>query len=596
MSSDFQPQVVRSNPPENAFVTMPDGTVWRARVGTPVEAYFKAASPIYIPMLRRPGDDDSKTLVAAVVDGELRELTYPATRDVRVKPVFLHSGDGLRIYRRALSLLMLVAADELYPDRKIKIDHSLPFGGYYCTVTEGLPFTAAEIDKIKTRMQEIVLADQPIKKKAVPLAEAIRLFEERNDQEKLRLMAYRQKNYLILYELRGLSDYFYGYMVPSTGYLYIFDLTCDPDGQGFILHYPRRHAPTEIQPVLALPKLRQIFSESARWLDLLGIQDIGMLNEAIEQGRARELILVAEALHESSYADVADMVVARQPDVRLVLIGGPSSAGKTTSSKRLAIQLLAHGLRPFTLEMDNYFVDRDKTPLNEMGEYDFEHLEAVDLDLFNDHLLRLMAGEEVRLTRFNFFTGKRELADTAVLTSEHVIIVEGIHGLNPELVRAISPARYFRMYISCLTQLNIDRHNRIPTTDVRLLRRIVRDAAYRGYSAQDTLELWGRVREGERRWIFPFQEFADVQFNSALVYELPVLRKLAFPLLLQVDPGSSHHIEAKRLLAFLQWVKGIDAGDLVPDNSILREFIGGGILRNYVPGKPDVPLSGAPLH
>jgi uridine kinase len=326
--------------------------------------------------------------------------------------------------------------------------------------------------------------------------------------------------------------------------------------------------------------------ETENWLHLLGIRDVGELNQAVRAGRARELILVTEALHESRIADIADQILARQPTVRLVLIAGPSASGKTTTSKRLAVQLMAHGLKPFTIGMDDYFVAREQTPKDPQGEFDYEHLDAVDLALFNKDLLALMAGQEVQVPRYNFQSGRREVGETIQLTPEHIIIVEGIHGMNPELVRDLPREAIYRVYVSSLTQLNIDRHNRIPTTDTRILRRIVRDARFRGYTATDTLDRWESVRRGERRWIFPYQEHADVMFNSALVYEVGVMRPLAEPLLLQVERGTPRHVEAKRLLSFLGWVEPLDP-DLIPDNSILREFIGRSILRDYLPGKSD---------
>jgi uridine kinase len=565
-----------------AHVTLDDGSIWSALVGTPLEDYLRRARPELLPPARAADMPTDQTAVAALMDGSLRELTLPVTTDVHVRPILMSEGDGLRIYRRALSLLLIVAAAELFPGRRIAIDHSLPFGGMYCSCMNGHPFTVEELAQIKTRMQEIVAENAPILRKSVPLAEAIALFEQRGDDDKLRLMENRKKDFLILYELRGMLDYFYGYMVPSTGYLTVFDLT--HDGEGFILRHPRGKDMVTIKPVVALPRLRAVFDESSQWLRLLGVPDIGALNRAVRADQARELILVAEALHEGRFADVADAIVARRPDVRLVLIAGPSSSGKTTSSKRLAIQLLAHGLKPYPIGLDNYFVDRDRTPKNERGELDYEHLHAVDLDMFNDHLAHLMDGQAVQLPHYNFNTGIQEQGETIKLTSEHILIVEGIHGLNPELVESIAPERVFRLYVSCLTQLNIDRHNRIPTTDVRLLRRIVRDAATRGYSALDTLSRWRSVREGEQRWIFPFQENADFLFNSALMYELAVIRPRVEPLLLQIEPGSPHHVEAKRLLAFLGWVEPLADTRLIPDNSLLREFIGGSILNDYLPG------------
>jgi uridine kinase len=317
-------------------------------------------------------------------------------------------------------------------------------------------------------------------------------------------------------------------------------------------------------------------------MDVMGILDVGTLNEANESGRVREVILVSEALHEQRIARIASDIAEQHPYVRLVLIAGPSSSGKTTFSKRLSIQLLAHGIRPTTVGLDDFLVNREDTPRDENGDYDFESLYALDLSLFNEVLLRLLDGEEVTRPRFNFVKGAREKGETIRISQDHAIIVEGIHGMNPELVRDIPPQLIYRVYVSALTQLNIDQHNRVPTTDTRLLRRIVRDATYRGYSASDTIKRWESVRRGEKRWIFPFQEHADVMFNSALVYELAVLKSFAEPLLLQVKPRKPEYIEAKRLLSFLEWFVGA-APDLIPDNSILREFIGDSILRDYLP-------------
>jgi uridine kinase len=380
--------------------------------------------------------------------------------------------------------------------------------------------------------------------------------------------------------MRGTRDYFHGYMVPSTGYLSYFAL--HPWPPGFVLQYPRRHWPTELRPVRDYPQLTAIFREYGEWLRLIGVESVSELNEAIANDRIREIILVSEALHEQRIAQVADLIARYRDEVKVVLIAGPSAAGKTTFSKRLSVQLLAHGIRPFPLEMDNYFVDREKTPRDEYGNYDFEVLEALDLELFNQHLLELMDGKAVQLPRFDFKEGRRQPGETVQMGSDHIIIVEGIHGLNPGLVPSLPSESAFRIYLSALTQLNLDRHNRVPTTDTRLLRRLVRDATYRGYSAEDTLNRWESVRRGEKRHIFPYQEHADIMFNSALAYELAVLKPLAEPLLLQVEPSSPRRVEAKRLLTFLQWLEPC-APDMIPDNSILREFIGGSILRDYRP-------------
>jgi uridine kinase len=423
-------------------------------------------------------------------------------------------------------------------------------------------------------------ANLPIGKKRVPLEEALSYFETQGQTDKIKLLKTRKKDYLTLYTLKDAKDYYHGYMVPSTGYLQKFALR--PYGPGFVLQYPRRELPTVIQEPVQYPKLVAVYNEYGEWMDVMGIPDVGTLNEANETGRMREVILVSEALHEQRIARIASDIAEQHPQVRLVLIAGPSSSGKTTFSKRLSIQLLAHGIRPSTLGLDDFLVNREETPRDESGDYDYESLYALDLSLFNEVLLRLMAGEEVALPRYNFLTGLRETGDAIRISQDHVIIVEGIHGMNPELVRDIPPGLIYRVYVSALTQLNIDQHNRVPTTDTRLLRRIVRDATYRGYSAADTIKRWESVRRGEKRWIFPYQEHADVMFNSALVYELGVLKPLAEPLLLQVKPRTPEHIEAKRLLSFLEWFISIEP-NLIPDNSILREFIGGSILRDYLP-------------
>jgi uridine kinase len=479
-----------------------------------------------------------------------------------------------------LAFLMVTVAEGLFPDVQVVIDYALNFGGFYCEVRGRVPFKPEELALIEARMRELVDADLPIGKKRVPLEKALDYFEAKGHTDKVKLLKARKKDYLTLYTLAGAKDYYHGYMVPSTGYLQKFAL--QPYGPGFVLQYPRRELPRVIQKPVDYPKLVAVFNEYREWMDLMGISNVGRLNEANEAGRMREVILVAEALHEQLIARIASDIAEQHPFVRLVLIAGPSSSGKTTFSKRLSIQLLAHGVCPATLALDDFFVSREDTPRDERGDYDFESLYALDLSLFNDVLLRLMDGEEVTLPRFNFVAGLRETGDTFRISQDHVIIVEGIHGMNPELVRDIPSRLIYRVYVSALTQLNIDQHNRVPTTDTRLLRRIVRDATYRGYSANDTIKRWESVRRGEKRWIFPFQEHADVMFNSALVYELAVLKPFAEPLLLQVKPRTPEHIEAKRLLSFLEWFVPATP-DMIPDNSILREFVGGSILRDYIP-------------
>ena len=522
-----QPTVYRAEPRTTVQLTFPDGLVLEGPVGTSLEVFVQAYE-------RDHGAPDAPLTVAALVDGRLRELTRPVTRDASVQPVRTDSGDGSRIYRRSLAFLMTVAAAELYPEARILVDYSLPSGAYFCRVQGRAPFSADEVAALKARMQEIVKAAEPIQRFQVPLDEAKALFEERGDDDKVHLLEFRAKDYVTIYRLRGEADYFYGYMVPNTRYLRLFDLL--PEDDGFVLVYPRRETATIIRQPTKSPQLTAVFRRREAWVSLLGVEYVGSLNRAIRDGRTRELVLVMEALHEGHIAQIAAQIAERHKEgLRLVLIAGPSSSGKTTFSKRLAIQLIAHGLKPYTLEMDRYFVDRHKTPRDENGNYDFEALEALDLPLFNEQLLALTSSQPVRIPHFDFVSGMRSFEKEPVqLSPEHVLIAEGIHGLNPRLVSSLPTQQIFRIYVSALTVLNLDRHNRIPTTDVRLIRRIVRDATFRGYSAVDTLSRWDSVRRGEKRNIFPYQENADVMFNSALVYELAVLRRKAEPLLLQV--------------------------------------------------------------
>jgi uridine kinase len=517
-------------------------------------------------------------LVAAIVNGDLRELTFPIKMDSSLVPVTMSDKDGARVYRRSLTFLLETAFISLFGDAVLIIDHSITSGGYYCHVKGRPTLEHVELDRLESEMHRLVKADLTFERQEFPVAEAIAFFEKENYPDKVQLLRHRRKQYVTLYRIGDHLDYHHGYMVPSTGYLKWFALV--KTNGGFTLRFPRRRAPTFIAPVEDYPKLLAAFRQYGEWLERLGIDNVGALNNAIEAGRSREVILVAEALHEQHITEIARQIADRRGEARLVLISGPSSSGKTTFSRRLAVQLLALGLSPFALELDSYFVDREKTPLDADGQYDFEALEALDLNQLGDHLTRLVAGEQVQLPRYNFKAGKQEPGDIVQLTPDHLILLEGIHGLDPRLVPGPLVGRGFRIYAAALTQVNLDRHNRVSTTDTRLIRRIVRDARERGYTAQQTISRWESVRRGEERNIFPYQENADVMFNSALVYELSALQPLAEPVLRQVPHGSPEYIEAKRLLAFLEWFLPIEA-DLIPDNSILREFIGGSILKDF---------------
>jgi len=571
--------ITQSTPRTDIHVTLPNAVVLSGAVGTSVERFLLHAQKQQLLSLEAP-------LTAAIVDGKLRELTYRLQRDATVQPVTLAESDGGRIYRRSLVLLMVTAIDELWPGTQVSIEHAIRDGGFYCELKNRPPFTEDELQQLDSKMHEIVAANDPIEKRTVPLSEAQKLFQERGDEDKVRLLEYRLRDDLTLYRLRERDDYYFGYMVPSTCYLALFKLI--KDEAAFVLQYPRSENPHILKPVTLYEKLSSVFKQADEWLEKLAIEDIGRLNRLVDTDSIQEIILVAEALHEQNIASIATQICEQhEQGVRIVLIAGPSSSGKTTFAKRLAIQLLAHGLRPFTIEMDNYFVNRENTPRDANGNYDFESIHALERALLNDHLLRLMQGAEVQLPKFDFHSGQRKPGPIARLQDKQIIILEGIHGLNPELVPQIPTETIFRVYVSALTQLNIDMHNRIPTTDVRLLRRIVRDAYNRGYTATETLLRWSSVRRGEKRNIFPYQENADVMFNSALVYELAAIRPLAEPLLLQVERNTPPHIEANRLLSFLRWVKPLSRKqtELIPDTSLLREFIGNSILDNYHPGQ-----------
>ena len=560
---------IRSVPPDpEVNVYLPDGVILRGPRGAAIGDFLQTAAA------RFPAP-----VTAAVLNGALQELTTPVELEARVAPVTMQDEDGARIYRRSLVFLLTVAFQRVFPHAQLTVDYSVGAGGYFCTVQGHSPLTPKDLARLEEEMRRLVQADLPIRRTEVPLREAIEHFRALGLDDKVRLLRYRRKPYLTLYELDGQRDYHYGYMVPRTGYLRWFALG-PGDAQGFLLRFPERDAPTTIQSVQASPKLLATFRQYGDWLRRLGIHFVGALNEAITRGRLPEIVLVAEALHQQQLAAIAQSIVAHRGRVRVVLVAGPSSAGKTTFAKRLAVQLLTHGISSFSLEMDNYFVDREATPKDEQGRYDFEHIDALQRHRLARDLRRLIAGETVHLPRYDFRTGRSVPGRKVRLRPGQMVILEGLHGLNPDLLPDFPAEHTFRVYVSAFTQLNLDRYNRVSTTDTRLLRRILRDARERGYTAQQTIAHWEMVRRGERRWIFPYQEQADVMFNSALVYELSVLKPRVEPLLLQIPPRRRERIEAKRLLSLLEWFVG-SPDRWVPDNSILREFIGGSILKDF---------------
>ncbi|HET6820993.1 MAG TPA: nucleoside kinase [Anaerolineales bacterium] len=566
-------KITQVPPRSSVEIHLPDGRVLSGPRGAKVGEFLKTL-------------ELEAQVVAAIVNSDLRELTYPITIESRVIPVTMSEPDGARIYRRSLTFLLEMAFNDLFPEAVLYVDHSVASGGFYCQITGREPLFEAEIDALRDHMRELVESDLPFERMEVPIQEAIEYFHARGYEDKVRLLSYRKKNYLTLYRLGEHMDYHHGYMVPSTGYLKRFDLELAEGG--FTLRYPRRHKPNELLPMPDYPKLLGTFLQYGDWLSKLGIENVGALNNAIQGGRSDQVVLVSEAFHENNLARIANQVVSQLDRSRIILIAGPSSAGKTTTSRRLTVQLLALGVSPFPLELDNYFLDRDKTPLDEDGKPDFESIDALDLPLLADHLQGLIGGEEVQLPRYNFKTGLREDGELIRLRDGQPLILEGIHGLDPRLIPANLTGEAFRIYVSALTQLNLDRHNRVSTTDTRLIRRIVRDARERGYTAAQTIARWESVRRGEKRHIFPFQENANVMFNSALAYELAALKPFAEPLLRQVPHGTPEYIEAKRLLAFLEWFLPLDTS-VVPGTSIMREFIGGSILQNFTIWKEQEP-------
>lgn len=518
-------------------------------------------------------DNFSSPITAAVVDNNLRELTYVLDNDATVEFLDMSSEVGMSIYLRSLVFLFVKACYDIFPDCKVLVEHSLG-DGLYCEIVREEPLSQDDVGTIENRMRQLVEKDIPIKKNKIPLKEAMALFQKAGMEDKVRVLRHRKSDFLNVYEMDGTYDYFYGYMLPSTGYLKWFGLKFYLPG--IILQHPNRSNPTQIAEYHEQPKLASIFRESDRWAHILGIPDVGALNEHIISGKSGDVIRVAEALHEKKIAQIADAIANERERLRIILIAGPSSSGKTTFAQRLIVQLRVNGLRPISISLDDYYLDRDKTPLGKDGKPDFEALEAIDLRLFNQHLAMLIQGKEVIVPRFNFHTGKREYGDTPTrIEKDQPIIIEGIHGLNERLTASIPKEKKFKIYVSALTQLGIDSHNRISTTDTRLLRRMVRDSWSRSTDAKKTISVWPKVLQGAEANIFPYQEEADVMFNSALVYEIAVLKKYAEPLLKKISPQDPEYIKAKHLLKFLEYFEPIEDERDIPSTSIIREFIGG---------------------
>ena len=481
---------------------------------------------------------------------------------------------GLRTYVRSLCHIFSKAVYDIWPTATLNLEHPVS-KGYYCVIHNGKNIDLETIEKIKKRMWELIDADLPFLHKSVRTVDAAVLFRERGMNDKARLIETAGLPYTSYYELEGYINFFYGCLTPSTGYIQLFDL--EPYMDGVLLRIPKQTDPMELQPVIKQDKMFEAYKEHLTLQRTVGLDNVGDLNLAIEKGRSQDIILVSEAMQEKQVAKIAEKIAdGYKEGIRIVLISGPSSSGKTTFCKRLQVQLTTNLLHPVGISLDDYFLNREDTPKDEHGEYDFESLYALDLPYFNKDLKKLLSGEEIDLPTFNFETGQRVFKGKKLKLRENsILVIEGIHALNPELTEFIDDKYKYRVYVSVLTSISLDNHNWIPTTDNRLLRRIIRDYRFRGYSAEDTINRWPSVRRGEDKWIFPYQENADAMFNSAMLYELAALRKFAEPILAQVPESSKANAEAYRLLRFLRYFNYIPTEEL-PGTSLLREFLGGG--------------------
>lgn len=527
--------------------------------------------------------------LGAIVDNQLKELSYPIFTPHIIKFIDLTNPDGRRMYIRSLSFLVQKCAVDLFPEYRLTFNYTLP-SGLYGEIREKnkgedgkyriIRLSSDEIEALKERMRSYISRDIPFIKKKLP-REIVSSIYKTNGYLAKSVLAENSKHYFIsTYYLDGYADTFYGPLLESTGCINLFDLI--PYSDGFCLQSPSSSDPGRVANYRYQDKLNDIFKEHSEWNDILGIESLAHLNKAIESGRVTPVIQIAEALHERKYADVADMIYSRREEVKLVLIAGPSSSGKTTSSNRIAIQCRTLGLNPIVLEMDNYFVSRDKTPLDENGEYDFESLYAMDLEFLNQQLNDILAGKEVELPKFDFVKGERvPSGKTIKMTEKDILIMEGIHALNKELTKELDQSKLFRIYVSALTSLSLDENNVISTTDCRMLRRMVRDARTRGVTPEDTILRWPSVRRGEEKNIFPFQENADVMFNSSLIFELPLLKYYAEPHLNRIPATSPAYTESIRILKFLSHITPISPEEIVaiPPTSVLREFIGGSSIK-----------------
>lgn len=517
--------------------------------------------------------NEYKGIVTIVkIKNKLKDLNSTLDKNCDLELIDTTQPDGMRVYMRTLSLIFIKACEEIFNGCKVTIEHSLS-NGLYCEIKNNKSeVTEEDIEKIKAKVKSIIESDLKIEKIVTDKSEAIKILKNNNKNAKAELLKYKEYEDVKLYKCGGYINHFYGHMLPSTSHVKTFDIK--KWQSGVVILGPSKENKNEPQKFVAQPKLSNIYKESEIWSELIGIDKVASLNEAIESKKYGEIISIVEALHEKKISQIADII--KENNKRVILIAAPSSSGKTSFAHRLSIQLKVNNLHPVPISLDDYFVDREDTPLDEFGNFDFESIYAIDLELFNSDLEKLLKGEEIKLPKFNFKTGKREFSGkTLKIEKDQPIILEGIHALNPMLTQSIDDKDKFKIYISVLTQINLDNHNRIPTTDLRLIRRIVRDYNFRGYSAEKTILNWWSVRRGEDKNIFPYQEEADIMFNSACLYELAVLKKYAKPLLEQIEDDNEAFIESNRILKFLQYFVELDDELDIPPTSIIREFIGG---------------------
>lgn len=519
--------------------------------------------------------DTPYQVVSARVNNRSVGLSFRVYKNKDVEFLDVRDPSGMRTYVRSLCFILYKAVSELFPNGKLYVEHPVS-KGYFCNLCIGHPITLDDVSALKKRMQEIIAEDLPFHRVECHTAEAVRIFNELGMKDKVKLLESSGSLYTYYYTLGGTIDYYYGNLLPRTGFVRLFDIVKYYDG--LLLRIPSRQNPDELEDIVKQEKMLDIFKEHLRWNHIMGLDNVGDVNMACRTGHATDLINVAEALQEKKIIQIADEIsdrAGKRGRGMLVLISGPSSSGKTTFSKRLSVQLMTNGLHPCPISLDDYFVNREQTPRDAQGNYDYESLYALDLGFFNQQLRALLRGEEVELPRFNFTTGQREFrGDRLRIDARTILILEGIHALNPALTPQIPAEAKYKIYVSALTTISLDDHNWIPTTDNRLLRRIIRDYNYRGYSAQETISRWPSVREGEDKWIFPYQENADVMFNSALLFELAVLRSHAEPILNSVPRNCPEYAEAYRLLKFINFFTPVQDKD-IPPTSLLREFLGG---------------------